>query len=51
MGSKVMGVKRRYKRQSRWRRYEAGKKAIAARGLPHAEHEKAIKDLARKCGL
>lgn len=39
---------RKPKRWNRWRRYEAEKKAIAARGLSPADYEKAIRQLARR---
>lgn len=43
--------RRKPKRRTRWRQYEAEKKAIAARGLSAAEYEKAIQQLARKYKL
>ena len=43
--------RRKPKRRNRWRRYEAEKKAIAARGLSAEEYEKAIQQLARKYKL
>lgn len=39
------------KRRNRWRRYEAEKKALAARGLSPAAHEKALRELAKKLRL
>ena len=39
---------RKPKRRNAWRRYEAGKKAIAARGLSNAEYERAIRQLAQR---
>ena len=45
-------MKRRMRnRWTRWRQYEAEKKAIAARGLSAEEYEKAIQQLARKYKL
>lgn len=41
-------MKRKPKRRDTWRRYEAEKKAIAARGLSSAEYEKAVRQLTRK---
>lgn len=41
-------MKRKPKRRNVWRRYEAEKKAIVARGLPPADYEKAIRQLARR---
>lgn len=46
-----MAVKRKPKRRNAWRQYEAGKKAIAARGLSNAEYEKAVRQLAKRCRL
>lgn len=43
-----MAVKRKPKRRDTWRRYEAEKKAIAARGLSNAEYEKAVQQLAKR---
>ena len=39
---------RKPKRRGRWRRYEAEKKAIAARGLSNAKYERAIQQLTRR---
>ena len=36
-------MKRKPKRRDTWLRYEAEKKAIAARGLSNAEYEKAVR--------
>lgn len=44
-------MKRKPKRRNRWRRYEAEKKALAARGLTPAAYEKALLELARKLRL
>lgn len=44
-------MKRKPKRKSKWKRYEAAKKALAARGLTPAAYEKAVKGLARKYRL
>lgn len=41
-------MKRKPKRRDAWQRYEAEKKAIAARGLSNAEYEKAVRQLTRK---
>ena len=41
-------MKRKPKRRDTWLRYEAEKKAIAARGLSNAEYEKAVRQLTRK---
>lgn len=41
-------MKRKPKRKSRWKRYEAEKKVLAARGLTPAAYEKAVKELAKK---
>lgn len=38
-------------RRNRWRRYEAEKKALAARGLAPAAYEKALRDLTKKLKL
>lgn len=44
-------MKRKPKRKSRWKRYEAEKKVLAARGLAPAAYEKAVKALATKYKL
>ena len=44
-------MKRKPKRRKSWRRYEAEKKAQAARGLSPAAHEKALRELAKKLRL
>lgn len=44
-------MKRKPKRRSQWKKYEAEKKALAARGLPPAAYEKAIQALAKKYRL
>ena len=38
-------------RRDRWRRYEAEKKALAARGLTPAAYEKALRELTQKLKL
>lgn len=38
-------------RRNRWKRYEAEKKALAARGLPPAAYEKALRELTKKLKL
>lgn len=43
--------RRKRKRRNRWRRYEAEKKALAARGLSPAAHEKALREIAKKLRL
>ena len=47
MGGKKLGVKKR----NAWRRYEAQKKALAARGLSPAAYEKAARELSKKLRL
>lgn len=37
--------------RNRWRRYEAEKKALAARGLAPAAYEKALRELTKKLKL
>lgn len=44
-------MRRKPKRKSKWKRYEAEKKALAARGLTPAAYEKAIQALAKKYKL
>ena len=44
-------MRRKAKRRNRWRRYEAEKKVLAARGLSPAAHEKALRELAKKLRL
>ena len=44
-------MKRKPKRRNRWRRYEAEKKALAARGLTPAAYEKALRELAKRLKL
>ena len=44
-------MKRKPKHRNRWRRYEAEKKALAARGMTPAAYEKALRDLAKKLKL
>lgn len=44
-------MRRKPKRRNRWRRYEAEKKALAARGLPPAAHEKTLQELVKKLRL
>lgn len=39
------------KRRNRWRRYEAKKKALAARGLTPAAYRKALQELTKKLKL
>ena len=41
-------MRRKPKRKSKWKRYEAEKKALAARGLTPAAYEKAVRELAEK---
>lgn len=48
MDSQKLDLKRKSKRRSAWRRYEAEKKALVARGLSNAEYERAIRQLARR---
>lgn len=38
-------------RRNKWRRYEAEKKALAARGLTPAAYEKALRELTQKLKL
>ena len=38
-------------RRTRWRRYEAEKKALAARGLTPEAYEKALRELTQKLKL
>ena len=44
-------MKKKPKRRNRWRRYEAKKKALAARGLTPAAYEKASQELAKRLKL
>lgn len=44
-------MKQKPKRRNRWRRYEAKKKALAARGLTPAAYEKALRELAKRLKL
>lgn len=44
-------MKRKPKHRNRWRRYEAEKKAMAARGMTPAAYEKALRELAKKLKL
>ena len=44
-------MKRKPKRRNRWRRYEAEKKALAARGLTPAAYGKALQELTKKLKL
>lgn len=44
-------MKRKPRPRSRWRRYEAEKKALAARGLTPAAYEKALQELVKKLRL
>ncbi len=44
-------MKRKAKSRNKWRRYEAGKKALAARGLPPAAYEKALWELIKELRL
>ena len=44
-------MKQKPKRRNRWRRYEAKKKALAARGLTPAAYEKALQELTKKLKL
>lgn len=44
-------MKRKPKRRNGWRRYEAEKKVLAARGLPPAAYEKALQELAKRLKL
>lgn len=43
--------RKKWKRRNRWRRYEAEKKALAARGLAPAAYEKALRELTKKLKL
>lgn len=42
---------KKWKRRNRWRRYEAEKKALAARGMTPAAYEKALRELTKKLKL
>ncbi len=44
-------MKQKPKRRNRWRRYEAKKKALAARGLTPAAYGKALQELTKKLKL
>lgn len=44
-------MKRKPKRRNSWRRYEAEKKVLAARGLTPAAYEKALRELAKRLKL
>ena len=44
-------MKRKPKHRNRWRRYEAEKKALAARGFTPAAYEKALRELTKKLKL
>lgn len=44
-------MKRKSKRRNSWRRYEAKKKLLAARGLTPAAYEKALRELTKKLKL
>lgn len=44
-------MKKKPKRRDRWRRYEAEKKVLAARGLTPAAYEKALQEIIRKLKL
>lgn len=44
-------MKQKPKRRNRWRRYEAEKKALAARGLTPAAYEKGLQELTKKLKL
>lgn len=44
-------MKQKPRRRNRWRRYEAKKKALAARGLTPAAYEKALRELSKKLKL
>lgn len=44
-------MKRKPKHRNMWRRYEAEKKALAARGMTPAAYEKALRELAKKLKL
>jgi hypothetical protein len=44
-------MKQKPKRRNRWRRYEAKKKALAARGLTPAAYRKALQELTKKLKL
>lgn len=44
-------MKRKPRPRNRWRRYEAEKKALAARGLTPAAYEKALQELVKKLRL
>lgn len=44
-------MKQKPKRRNRWRRYEAKKKALAARGMTPAAYEKALRELTKKLKL
>lgn len=44
-------MRRKPKRKGKWKKYEAEKKALAARGLTPAAYEKAVRDLTKKYKL
>ena len=44
-------MKRKSKRRNSWRRYEAKKKLLAARGLTPAAYRKALQELTKKLKL
>ena len=44
-------MKRKSKRRNSWRRYEAKKKLLAARGQTPAAYEKALRELTKKLKL
>lgn len=44
-------MKKKPKHRNRWRRYEAEKKVLAARGLTPAAYRKALQELTKKLKL
>lgn len=44
-------MKQKPKRRNRWRRHEAKKKALAARGITPAAYKKALQELTKKLKL
>lgn len=44
-------MKRKAKGRNKWRRYEVGKKALAARRMTPAAYEKALQELIKKLRL
>lgn len=44
-------MKRKSKRENRWKRYEEEKKVLAAQGLSPAAYEKALRELIKRFRL